>query len=108
MKLIVDQQLPPVLAGWLRSARLDAHQVYEIGLGEADDGDIWAAARRDDAVVVTKDIDFVDLFHSVGGARLVWVRCGNCSNDELLALFKANWDAVFRRLQRGDRFVELP
>ncbi|HEV2330184.1 MAG TPA: DUF5615 family PIN-like protein [Verrucomicrobiae bacterium] len=58
MKFIVDAQLPPALAHWLREAGHEAQAVREVGLREAEDGDIWNHALKTGAVILTKDEDF--------------------------------------------------
>ena len=107
MRLIIDQQLPPILAAWFRDQDVDAFHVRELDLTGAADLAIWADAMRDDAVVVSRDEDFVKLLRDRGGARLVWIRVGNCTNMTLLAMIEANWPAIERRLSDGDRLIEL-
>jgi Domain of unknown function (DUF5615) len=41
VKFVVDAQLPPALARLLRETGCDAFAVREIGLREANDGEIW-------------------------------------------------------------------
>ena len=106
MRIIVDQQLPPILADWFRDQGMDAIHVRDLGMTAAPDGTIWAEATRDDAVVLSRDEDFVSLTRT-GGARLVWIRIGNCANATLLAVIEANWPAIRRRLEDGERLVEL-
>jgi predicted nuclease of predicted toxin-antitoxin system len=107
VRLIVDQQLPPILATWFRDQGADAFHVRELDLTGAADTAIWAEAMRDDAVVVSRDEDFVNLLRDRGGARLVWIRVGNCSNPALLAMIETNWPAIRQRLSDGDRLIEL-
>jgi predicted nuclease of predicted toxin-antitoxin system len=71
MKFVVDAQLPPALAAWLRDKGHDAVAVREIGLREADDGDIWSYARAERAIVVTKDEDFGRLAAAAPDARVL-------------------------------------
>ena len=107
MRLIVDQQLPPLLATWFQDQGLDAAHVRDLGLSAAADTDIWAEAALDDAVVVSRDEDFVNLLRDRGGARLVWIRIGNCTNPTLLAMIQSNWPTIAQRLADGDRLIEL-
>lgn len=107
MRLIVDQQLPPVLAAWFRDQGVDAVHVRDLDLTGAADTAIWAEAVRDNAVVVSRDEDFVTLLHGRGGARLVWIRIGNCTNPALLVKVQTSWPAIERRLADGDRLIEL-
>lgn len=106
MRIIVDQQLPPILAGWFRDQGLDAVHVRELGMAATPDHAIWAEAVREAAVVVSRDDDFVGLVRG-GGAQLVWVRIGNCSNATLLEAIEANWSRIRQRLEDGERLVEL-
>lgn len=107
MKFLIDQQLPPLLAEWLRQEGFEASHVRELGLSTASDAAIWKAAIRMDAVVVTKDEDFIRFHHGSGEARVVWVRMGNCSNLDLIARVQSLWPAVLERLRLGDRLVQL-
>ena len=84
----VDAQLPPQLAAWLRTTlHHDAHAVRELGLREADDRIIFDAARKARATVISKDVDFVELVSRLGSPpKLIWITCGNVSNEALRAL----------------------
>ena len=58
----VDAQLPPQMAPWLTEHfAVEVHAVRDIGLRDAEDQDIFAAARTENVVVITKDEDFVSL-----------------------------------------------
>ena len=107
MRIIIDQQLPPVLAEWLRSAGADAVHVREIGLKDVPDHGIWVEAKRQDAIVVSRDSDFANFARQDIEGRLVWLRVGNCTNPELIALFEAVWPIVRARLEGGERLVEV-
>ena len=65
-----------------------------------------AWATRHDAVVVTKDSDFVRHFILIGKPSLLLVSTGNISNSELQSLLVANMAAVEFAF-RSARFVEL-
>ncbi len=107
MKFIIDQQLPPVLAEMLRSEGFDAVHVRERALNQRPDLEIWAVAQREHAVVVSRDADFVRLHRVRGGARLIWVRTGNCGNAELLSRVRSTWPRVMRMLEAEDTLIEL-
>jgi predicted nuclease of predicted toxin-antitoxin system len=107
LKFIVDQQLPPILAAWLRDRGFEAQHTRELSHKEAPDTELWTLACETDAIVVSKDQDFVQLQTSRGGARLVWVRLGNCDNPTLIARVEARWPEVIEALERGDDLVEV-
>ncbi len=59
MIIWIDAQLPPHLAQWLEKTFLvEAFAVRDLGLRDAEDREIFEAARRAQAVVLTKDKDF--------------------------------------------------
>jgi predicted nuclease of predicted toxin-antitoxin system len=60
VKFVVDAQLPPASARVLRDSGCDAVAVREIGLRDAKDSDIWHYAIKEEAAIITKDVDFAD------------------------------------------------
>jgi len=59
-------------------------------------------------VLVSKDQDFVALVQRFGAPpKLVWVTCGNTSNEALRDLFRAALPAALEQLGKGDDVVEL-
>jgi predicted nuclease of predicted toxin-antitoxin system len=76
VKFVVDAQLPPVLAAWLRARGHEAVAVRDIGLREADDKSIWSYAQSGNAIIVTKDEDFVLVATAAPAVRVLWVRLG--------------------------------
>ncbi|MBU6401415.1 MAG: DUF5615 family PIN-like protein [Verrucomicrobia bacterium] len=108
MNFLIDAQLPPALAAWITGQGQRATPLAELGLEAADDGVVWERARKEGAVIVSKDEDFVDrwLLDS-RGVSLVWVRKGNCSNRALLGWLEPLWSDVLRRLEQGETFIEL-
>jgi predicted nuclease of predicted toxin-antitoxin system len=84
VNFLVDAQLPPALAQWLREAGHSAQAVREVGLREAEDGAIWWCALKTGAAIITKDEDFTQLAQqNVKGPVVVWLRVGNTSNRAL-------------------------
>lgn len=108
MKFVLDAQLPPALARWLREVGHEAWPVREVGLREAEDEAICEYARRTDAVVLTKDEDFVLLARSGGTtATVVWLRVGNCSNVELRAWLEPRLPGIVALVAQGGQVVEV-
>jgi predicted nuclease of predicted toxin-antitoxin system len=109
MRFVVDAQLPPDLARFLRERGHEAWPVRDVGLRDAEDGDIWDYASRDQVVVVTKDEDFARRALSSRKAPpiVVWLRVGNCSNRALRAWFAPLFPSIIEALQRGERLVEV-
>jgi hypothetical protein len=69
MILWIDAQMAPSIATWICNAFAStAIPVRDIGLRDATDREIFLAARRSDAIVMTKDSDFVRLLRGLWGA----------------------------------------
>ena len=105
MKFLVDAQLPPALAGWLRDRGHEAEHVFEIGMVGATDVEIAARAEQVGAVLVTKDEDFTAL-RLPDRFGLLWLRCGNATNRALFAWLEPRWPEIERLLSAGEHFVE--
>ena len=62
MKIWLDAQISPAIAQWLSlTCNVEAIALKDLGLRDALDCDIFAAAWEAQAVVLTKDRDLVDL-----------------------------------------------
>ncbi len=108
MRFLVDAQLPPALAQWLRKAGHEAQAVREIGLRDADDTTIWNYARQNDCVIVTKDEDFARRTQvTTGKPDVVWLRIGNTSNAALRAWLVPQTPKIINLLQQGYRLIEV-
>ena len=108
MKFIVDAQLPPALAEWLRGQGHDAvHAMNSVGV-HAPDSVVWDAAKREDRVIVTKDRDFA-VWASArrAGPQVVWLRLGNATTRSLLAWLEPRWPSILALLLEETRLVEV-
>ena len=86
MKFLIDAQLPPALAQWLREAGHEARAAREVGLREAEDSAIWRHAQAQNLVIFSKDEDFARRAQTgATGPVIVWLRVGNTSNAALRA-----------------------
>lgn len=61
MRFLVDANLPPALAEWVRAHGADADHVMELGLQRASDVELWGWAKAKGAVLISKDGDFLML-----------------------------------------------
>lgn len=105
----VDAQLPPGLAAWLtQSCGVQAIALRDLGLRDAEDAEIFRRARAADAVLISKDADFVELITRHGAPpRLLWVTCGNVTNERLRALFAATLSTALIRLEATTSIIEI-
>jgi predicted nuclease of predicted toxin-antitoxin system len=108
VKFLVDAQLSPALARWIATQGHHATHVLGLGLQTADDPVIWERARIEQAVIISKDEDFVDRWLlSERPVPLVWIRKGNCSHRALLAWLEPLWPDCLKRLEQGEQLIEL-
>lgn len=107
MKFIVDEQLPPALARWLRDKGQDAGHVVELGMLARPDIDIARHALETASVIVTKDEDYLHFRPHVGFVQVLWLRVGNVPNAVLLSWMDAGWPEALRKLEAGDEIVEI-
>lgn len=108
MRFLVDAQLPPALAAYLRSVGHDAEHVQRIGLGAASDRDIRHHAGAIRAVLITKDVDFLSL--APAGALhppVIWVRLGNVRNAALITVFEGVLPQLVSAIEAGELLVEV-
>jgi len=107
--LWLDAQLPPSLATWLATTfGVACVPVRDVGLRDALDPSILAAARAAGADVLTKDADFAAMVGRLGAPpRVLWLRCGNTSNTALRELLTRELPAALARLEAGETLVEL-
>ena len=105
---MVDQNLPLRLVDLLTDLGHEAVHVKALGLTTAPDPAIWRHAVARDAIVVSKDGDFLAFDRSPGaGARLLLLSVGNVSNTALFQRLLDSWPSVVDRFRAGDRLVEL-
>lgn len=108
MRFLVDAQLPPGLARWLGEQGLSATAVREAGLRDSDDGSIWNFATSGEWTVITKDEDFATrCIGNPDAPAVVWLRLGNCTNQALFGQLKPFLHEIERRLNDGERLIEI-
>ena len=108
MRFLIDAQLPPSLAVFLREAGFDAEHVVDVGLLNETDRTIAAHAVKSDAVVITKDEDFVLMRRFRRKApQVVWIRSGNVTNRALTAMLRPVLPEIVAALEAGEGIVEV-
>lgn len=85
MTIWIDAQLSPAIAVWIsRKFAVNAVAIRDLGLRDAEDEEIFLAAKNANAVVMTKDSDFLILLDRFGTPpQIIWLTCGNTSNIRL-------------------------
>ena len=88
-RLLLDQNLSFRLAEALADLFPGSIHVRDVGLSRADDATVWQYARDNGLTLLTKDSDFNQMALLSGGVpKVVWLRIGNCSTDQALALVR--------------------
>jgi len=105
----IDAQLPPLLASWLRETfKVEAYALRDLQLRDAEDLEIFQAARQIKAIIISKDSDFVELVLRMGTPpQLLWLTCGNVTNKRLQALFTELFPRAQELLSKGEAVVEI-
>ncbi|TAK87489.1 MAG: hypothetical protein EPO20_04070 [Betaproteobacteria bacterium] len=108
MKFLVDANLPPGLATWLREQGHEASHIFEEPGHKASDAVIGDFARRQGCVIVTKDEDFVALATlAPESAPVVWVRLGNATNAALKEWLEPLLADIVQRIRNGEKLIEV-
>ncbi|MFT5366289.1 MAG: putative nuclease of putative toxin-antitoxin system [Candidatus Latescibacterota bacterium] len=109
MNIWIDAQLSPEIAEWISSTfQIEAHSARDLGLRHAIDYDIFWAARNANAVVMSKDKDFLNLLERFGPPpQILWITCGNTSNAFLKVLLEKTLKKALELLEQGEQLVEI-
>lgn len=109
MKIWIDAQLSPALASWVaQNFAVGAQPLRELGLRDAIDQDIFFAARRESAIVMTKDSDFVLMLEQFGPPpQVIWLTYGNTSNARLRQILTRTLPRALSLLEAGEPLVEI-
>lgn len=95
MKLLLDENLSPTLVQALSADYPGSAHVRDLGLGSGTDQAVWERARAEAYVVVSKDSDFRQMSFLFGAPpKVVWIRLGNCTTLEILALLRNGKSAL--------------
>ena len=105
----IDAHLAPSIALWITAEfGHKAVALRDLGLRDAEDLEIYQAARDADAIVITKDSDFVLLLERFGSPpKVILLTCGNTSNSSLRTILSATLSDALTLLEEGDTLVEI-
>ena len=109
MTIWVDAHLSPAIATWITSTfGIEAIALRDLGLRDAEDSEIFEAAKAQKAVVMTKDSDFVDLVERLGSPpQIIWLTCGNTSNAKLREILGETLPRALELFAAGETLVEI-
>lgn len=75
---------------------------------DAEDDEIFQAAREAGVVVMSKDSDFLNLLDRHGPPpKVIWVTCGNTSNQRMRTVLEQLLQPAIEMLEGGESLVEI-
>jgi predicted nuclease of predicted toxin-antitoxin system len=105
----IDAHLSPAIATWItNNFEVTAVALRDLGLRDAEDPEIFEAAKSQGVIFMTKDRDFVDLVDRFGTPpQIIWLTCGNTSNTRLREILGAVLPTALEILRSGEPLVEV-
>ncbi|WP_392479744.1 DUF5615 family PIN-like protein [Nostoc sp. C110] len=109
MTIWIDAHLSPAIATWITiTFGITALALRDVGLRDAEDAEIFEAARATGVILMTKDSDFADLVDRFGTPpQVIWLTCGNTSNDRLKEILNSTLPEALELLRSGEALVEI-
>ena len=108
MKFLVDVNLPPRLARWLRFRGHEAEHLADLDLLTATDTRIWEQGRTQEAIIGSKDNDFYDRALLFGAPpQVLHIAVGNCGNARLFEILDSGWLEIEIGLSSGSRLISV-
>ncbi len=91
MKLLFDHNLSTRLVNRLADIFPDSNHVDNLGMAQADDGEVWVYAQNNGFTIATRDSDYNELLMLRGfPPKVIWIRRGNCSTSEIEAMLRTH------------------
>jgi predicted nuclease of predicted toxin-antitoxin system len=91
MKLLFDHNLSLRLVNRLADVFPDSNHVYNLGMEQADDREVWVYAQRNNLIIVTRDSDYNELLVLYGSPpKVIWIRRGNCPTEVIETMLRSH------------------
>ncbi|MCL6750429.1 DUF5615 family PIN-like protein [Nostoc sp. CCCryo 231-06] len=109
MMIWVDAHLSPAIATWITiTFGITALALRDVGLRDAEDPEIFEAARARGVIFIAKDSDFADLVDRFGSPpQVILLTCGNTSNARLKEILNSTLPQALELLRSGEALVEI-
>ena len=109
MTIWVDAQLCPAIAFWIENNfDVQSFALRDLGLRDSEDLEIFNKAKKADAIVLTKDSDFVSLLDRFDAPpKIIWLTCGNTSNANLKIILSKTLQDAIDFLEGGENIIEI-
>lgn len=95
MKLLLDENLSDRIISEIIDLYPGSAHVKTLALTNTDDRVIWAYARANGFVIVSKDSDFHQrsLLHG-HPPKFIYLRVGNCPTSKIVQILKDSFDTI--------------
>ncbi|MEO5969412.1 MAG: DUF5615 family PIN-like protein [Bdellovibrionia bacterium] len=105
----LDAHLSPKLAPWIeKHLGVSCKPVRELNLQFASDQEIFNAARKVKAIVISKDRDFQEMVLRMGSPpQILWITCGNTSTTRMQAILEKALPEAIKLFNSGEELVEI-
>ncbi len=109
MTLWLDAQISPLQAEWInQNFNIQCFALRDLGLRDATDFEIFMKGKEQGVIIITKDSDFCDLLRKhKSPPKIIWLTCGNTSNESLKKLFTAKLTSALEILDKGEDLIEI-
>ena len=110
MILWIDAHLSQSIAAWINRnfPAINAKSVRALNLQNADDREIFEAARKANAIIMSKDSDFLKLIDRFGAPpAIIWITCGNTSNQKMREVLGSSLKKATELITSGEPIVEI-
>ncbi len=108
MKFILDNNLSWRLVRLIEAKGYEAVHVSSLKQDQSSDISIWKYAATPDAVIITRDTDYLNLSNQFpNGPRVVWLRIPNMRRADVELVLKDQWGFIIDSFSTGARLVEI-
>ncbi|MGH6916735.1 MAG: DUF5615 family PIN-like protein [Geminicoccaceae bacterium] len=102
MRFLVDANLSPRVAEWLRGKGHDAAHVFDLGLHQAGDRRIFEEAVRRGQILLTSDLDFGEILaRSSGRVSIMILRLRSNATSSVTARLERALPEAASALEHG-------
>ena len=105
----LDALLSPLIALWIEfKFNIPTFALRDIDLRDANDLEIFMEVRKAEAIIITKDSDFINLVTLYGSPpKIILLTCGNTSHDRLKEILSLYLNSALKLLDSGESIIEI-
>jgi predicted nuclease of predicted toxin-antitoxin system len=109
MLVWLDIHLSPAVGRWLEAEfGVTCKAMRDMGMQRTPDAQAFERAREEDAIVLTKDADFVHLLQRRGPPpHVIWLTCGNTSNARLRQILGKTMPHALLLIRNGEPLIRI-